>query len=50
VALTLHRASQRGAQMTFVYSRADARDEAIALWRCVRYDPDEGARTAGVGG
>ena len=28
----------------------DARDEAIALWRRVRYDPDEGARTAGVGG
>jgi len=48
VALTLHRASQRGAQMTFVYQRADARDEALSIWRGVRYDPEEGARTAGV--
>lgn len=48
VALTLHRASLRGAQMTFVFGRAEARDEALAVWRSVRYDPDEGARTAGV--
>jgi len=47
VAITLHRASQRGAQMTTVVHSAEAKPWALATWRGVRYDPDEAARTTG---